>query len=223
MQDSFYLPASQHDMTPLPDLLWRDTGLHRLMLSALLSRLKNQLLLENSATQTLDAWCRQQKLASASAIRAVRVNSDTPAPPCPPELAEHLQLTSQNASETLRYRHVRLICGALTLSHAENWYRPDRLTKEMNTALETTETPFGLVTTPLGFSRRTLAEQDLWDPLPDITAGMTIPDGNNCQLHLPRFLFRHQAILKRHDAAPFSAVIETYTSDLLRFTPPHIA
>ncbi len=53
------------------------------------------------------------------------------------------------------YRSVALKCGDLSLSIAENWYVPARLTPEMNAALAG-DTPFGAAIHPLTPSRRTL-------------------------------------------------------------------
>ena len=44
----------------------------------------------------------------------------------------------------MRYRRVQLACGDRVLSEADNWYLVGRLTLDMNTALERTETPFGV-------------------------------------------------------------------------------
>jgi hypothetical protein len=50
---------------------------------------------------------------------------------------------------------VQLWCGDRLLSEADNWYVPSRLTPAMNTALETTDTPFGKAVQELKPYRRT--------------------------------------------------------------------
>ncbi|MFT8597247.1 hypothetical protein [Acetobacter orientalis] len=217
MQDTpFPAPTAQQ---ALP-FLWRDTATHRLMLATLLATLENALLLTDSATRTLEDWSRTHSLAPTPTVRAVRV--DTARAPCPPLLCEKLELTPLQASTMLRYRHVRLMCGQHVLSHAQNWYRPDRLNASMNTELETTEIPFGRAVTQLAFTRQLVEAKRLWAPLPHGWEIAPLPTGSGDYLTPPAWLFRHQAILQRHDSAPFSAVTETYTADLLRFTPPSL-
>ncbi len=46
------------------------------------------------------------------------------------------------AGEAVAYRRVRLMCGAVEFSAAENWYVPARLTPAMRDALAG-DTPFG--------------------------------------------------------------------------------
>lgn len=57
--------------------------------------------------------------------------------------------------EAVRYRRVALKCGPVTLSVADNWYVPARLTPGMNAALAG-EAPFGAVIRSLDPRRRTL-------------------------------------------------------------------
>lgn len=80
-------------------------------------------------------------------------------------------------SEPLRFRHVALVCGVQTVSTADNWYAPGRLTTDMNHRLETTDAPFGLVVRPLGFSRRTLATRQLGAGRVEVRAVLVTPAG----------------------------------------------
>lgn len=201
-----------------PEPLWRDTAVHRLMLTALLNELDATLLSAASATRTLEDWSRRHRLPSGPAVRALCQR--TPPRPCPPALREALRLPVQAPSDTLRYRHVRLICGSLILSEAENWYLPARLTADMNRALDTTETPFGRVTAPLAFTRRLVQSERLWSPLPTGWEMGTLPAGTGAPLDFPPVLFRHHVVLSRQDGAPFSAVIESYTAGAFSFPPP---
>jgi hypothetical protein len=95
--------------------------------------------------------------------------------------------------EVLRYRRVKLTCGSHVLSEADNWYRPSRLTPQMNQTLDTTDTSFGTVVKPLGFHRDTLA--------------MTHPRD-------PQYVLQVKAVLIAADGAPFSLVVENYTREL---------
>ena len=122
------------------------------------------------------------------------------------------------ARELVRYRRVRLMCGSLVLSEADNWYVPSRLTPEMNRLLDTTDAPFGRVVQALHFQRRTLSSTLLWHPLPqgwemDATAAR---DASG-ELNIPHTLLEHRAVLSLPDGTPFSEVVETYTDQVLGF------
>lgn len=199
-------------------LLWRNTMPHRRMLATLINQLDHALLVTESATRTLEDWSRQHVLATDPTIRAERTPDATR--PCPPHLCDHLNVPLSEADRLLRYRHVRLMCGANVLSHADNWYRADLLPASMNRDLEATDIPFGRIAAQLGFTRHPIATEPLWTPLPEGWEAPPMPKENETLLEIPPFLFRHQAVLRQMDGTPFSAVIETYTADLLRFAPP---
>jgi hypothetical protein len=144
----------------------------------------------DSATMVLQRWCADRHLADPSVIRAERVlGADKPAD------AEVRRRLEAAPDEPIRFRHVRLACGTHVLSEADNWYRPNRLTDEMNRRLDETDTPFGVVVRPLDFHRVTLAVE--WP-----AAGR---DG----------VLRHRAVLVDHVGEPFSLVVETYTTEVL--------
>jgi hypothetical protein len=131
--------------------------------------------------------------------------------PLTPAQREQLQLT---ATDEVRYRKVRLRCGGIVLSEADNWYVPARLTPQMNRQLETTDTPFGAVAQPLHFQRHTLSAELLWQPLP---AGweMTPPAAEGpARLCFPAHVLQHRAVLRLPDGTPISEVVETYSSNL---------
>ena len=121
-------------------------------------QLEAEILSSPSATQALTARCARLHLADPAAIRALRDRGvDQPAGP------DIRRLLKVAAGEPVRYRRVRLSCGAQVLSDADNWYVPARLTADMNAALDGTETPFGMVVKPLNFQRRTLKTEALHD------------------------------------------------------------
>lgn len=213
------MPSLSAAQSLQPDLCWRDTPLHRLMLAALLNELNATLLSTASATRTLEDWSHRHHLAAPPTVRAIRQN--TPARVCPPALRDALRLSASAPSpDALRYRHVRLMCGTLMLSEAENWYLPSRLTANMNRELDTTDTPFGRATSALTFTRRLVLAENLWSPLPLGWELSPLPAGTGQPLIFPPTLFRHHAVLSRQDGVPISAVIESYTADTLRFAPP---
>ena len=144
----------------------------------------------DSATAALRDWCGARGIADPAQIRARPVNGE--AGEIPPELRTLLEIGPE---EKLGYRHVRLVCGETVLSEAHNWYVPGRLTPEMNRVLETTETPFGPVVSPLGFTRERLAS----------VRGRVPGCPENTVL-------AQRAVLKLPDGRPISAVVECYTA-----------
>lgn len=188
--------------------------LARTQVLALVQGLNADLLSHDSATLTLERWCAQHRLAEPARIVAQRVRGD--AKPLPSVVRERLAV---DAAEPIAYRRVRLTCGAHVLSEADNWYVPGRLTAEMNQRLDTTDEPFGKVVRALGFQRRTFAAELLWSPLPD--GWEMSPQAGDARepLRIPHALLRHEAILYTAAQQPFSAVVETYTNQLLDFGP----
>ena len=153
-------------------------------------RLKADILASPSATQTLTAYCARLHLADPPAIRALRDRSmDRKAD------GRVRRLLQVGPGDPVRYRRVRLSCGAQVLSDADNWYVPARLTAEMNSTLDGTNTPFGTVVKPLGFQRRTLGTEGLHDG---------------------RHVLRVTALLVNRDGLPFSLVQENYSGVLIR-------
>ena len=213
---------------------WPDNFLSRVEALALLQTLNAELLSHDSATQTLQQWCAAHQLAAAPRIVAEPVRA-APRPPSDEQRAT-LRVT---LSDEVRYRHVRLRCGSVVLSEAENWYVPGRLTAEMNRQLETTDAPFGAVVRELQFQRHTLSARLLWSPLPpgwemsaagaaaaaaaDATAVAVANQGSGQRpktLRVPAAVLEHHAVLTLPDGTPFSLLVESYTDDVLAFPPP---
>jgi len=121
-------------------------------------------------------------------------------------------------TEPVVYRRVDLKCGSHILSQADNWYVPGRLTPAMNSALQTTDIPFGRAVAPLHISRRTIAVTFLWRPLPQGWE-MEPPFAGHPshRLVVPEALFEHRALVFAGDGKPIAAVDETYRSDVLDF------
>lgn len=168
--------------------------------AALVHMLNAELLGNPSATLTLDRWCADHHLAPpGSKIVAERVRgSDKPAD------GAVRALLHVGPNEPVAYRRVRLTCGARVLSEADNWYVPALLTPEMNRTLDTTDTSFGRVVAPLRFQRETLSAKLLLDRQ---SAGR-LPA-------LPPFVLQHRAVLELPDGRPFSALVESYTAEVL--------
>lgn len=199
-----------------PRVGWPDTFVARLEALALLETFNAELLSHDSATLTLERWCGLHRLASPASIVAERVALDKA-----PSARERQDLDAA-PTESIRYRHVRLRCGAVVLSEADNWYVPGRLTPEMNRLLDTTDLPFGKVVRELHFQRHTLASTLLWQPLPDgwemARPARGAPAG--ASLRIPARVLEHRAILSLPDGRPFSEVVETYTAGVLEFPAP---
>ncbi|MHC1479974.1 hypothetical protein ACYJW8_06960 [Frateuria aurantia] len=162
-----------------------------------LQRLNQRLLAANSATMVLEAWCGGSAAAGLQVVK-----HEGPVRPMPPELQGRLGVAGGESPE---YRSVALVYAGHTVSEAENWYYPSRLGPAMRQALEQGDQPFGRVVKALDFVRETLSVDWLWQP------------GQHPQTDLPWALLRHQAVLRRGDGLPFSAVIETYTRAVLSF------
>jgi len=153
-------------------------------------RLKAEILASPSATQTLTAYCARLALADPPVIRALRDRSMERKAD-----GSVRRLLQVKPGEPVRYRRVRLSCGDQVLSDADNWYVPARLTLEMNSRLDHTDTPFGAVVKPLDFQRRSLGTEGLHDG--------------------PHVL-RVTALLVNREGVPFSLVKENYSAVLVR-------
>jgi hypothetical protein len=203
---------------PPPTPNWTGSFVARVEALAVLQTLNADLLSHDSATLTLERWCDVHRLASPPRIVAVRV-PDVDKPPTPEQRRE----LAIAPADPVRYRRVKLMCGGLVLSEADNWYVPGRLTPEMNKLLDTTDSPFGVVVRALHFRRHTLSSTLLWLPLPagwEMNAAGARDMG--ADQPMPAKLLEHRAVLTLPDGTPFSEVVETYTDNVLAFpmTPP---
>lgn len=142
-----------------------------------------------SATRALEGWCAARGLAESPVIVARRLTEGHAAEPN--GLRTRLGV---NADAELGYRHVQLVCGDRVLSEAHNWYVRDRLTAEMNAALDATDTPFGKVVGPLGFVRETIDSRHGGEP--------------GCP---PGVVLSQIALLRLPDGRPLALVTECYT------------
>jgi chorismate-pyruvate lyase len=198
--------------------VWPDTLTARVEALALLETLNADLLGNDSATLTLDRWCEAHRMASPAKIVAERVSGGDK-PPTP----DIRQLLGVSATDSVRYRHVRLHCGSHVLSDADNWYVPSRLTPDMNRLLDTTDTAFGRAVQALHFHRRTLSAKLLWWPLPQgWEMGAALPAAGSGPLQVPSQIIEHRAVLSLPDGTAFSVVVETYTNEVLGFPPPRL-
>jgi hypothetical protein len=194
---------------------WPDTPLARVEAMALLQTLNADLLSHPSATLTLERWCGSHHLASRPVVVARR--DPAADKPLPDDLRRAFGV---GADMPVRYRRVQLACGDRVLSEADNWYLPGRLTAAMNAALDDGDTPFGKVVAPLRFRRHTLSARLLWSPLPEGWETRGLPDAGKRPLVLPHQLLQHRALLEDAQGRPFSALVETYTEQVLAFPPP---
>jgi hypothetical protein len=201
---------------PVAQSSWPDTYAVRVEALALLQTLNADLLSNDSATITLQHWCELHKMAPTPRILAVQVRGE-------PKIATDAQRSELGVAPTepVRYRHVRLTCGSLVLSEADNWYVPARLTAEMNHSLETTDTPFGAIVRELHFRRHTLSARLLWMPLaPGWEMNASAPEHRSGKLAVPAEVLEHRAVLTLPDGTPISEVVETYTGNVLAFPAP---
>lgn len=103
----------------------------------------------SSATVVLQAWCRARGLDGRMRIR--RLDAAGEATPREPSGLLHALRP--------RYRRIRMYCGEVAVSEAENWYDAAALSEAMNHVLDHSDTPFGLAVAELGFERRTLSSR----------------------------------------------------------------
>ena len=192
---------------------WPDTGVNRLKALAFVQTLNSELLSHDSATLTLDRWCKAHHLASNAQIVADQVRGVDKVP----TLGQR-ELLHVGEKEPIKYRRVRLRCGDHILSEADNWYVPSRLTEEMNQKLGNSDIAFGRAVGSLKFRRQTFDARLLWEPLPsgwELTR--TAPSDQTGVLQIPHAILQHSAKLTLPNGLPFSLVVETYTRDILSF------
>ena len=213
-----------HAASPAPPPTWTSSFVTRVEALAILQSLNAELLSHDSATLTLEHWCDVHRLASPAKITAARVMDVDKQP-----TAEQRVELGVSPTESVHYRRVKLACGAVVLSEADNWYVPGRLTPEMNKQLDGSDTPFGVVVRPLHFQRHTVSSRLLWLPLPagwemrgGAVAGGAVTGGAEVagDQPMPPRLLEHRAILSLPDGTPFSEVVETYTDQVLGFAVP---
>jgi len=183
----------------------------RLEAALLLQTLNADLLGHDSATATLERWCTAHQLASPPRITAQRMMDVVKTPTAAQRQELHVAPTDE-----VRYRRVRLRCGEVVLSEADNWYVPARLTPEMNKLLDTTDTPFGKAVQPLHFERHTLSAEVLVDLLPPQWEMQSPSSATATRTFcVPARVLQHRALLTLPDGTPFSEVVETYSSNVL--------
>lgn len=167
-----------------------------------LRALDTELQKQDSATTVLEQWCASHHLAEPARISATRLPG--PEQPPPAKVRAALQVS---ASEPVRHRQVQLRCGERVLSSADNWYVPARLSLTMNQQLDSSDVPFGRVLQPLGFQRRRLGSEWLWQPA---------QAGAAPRAPMPEELLRQRAVLLLPDGTPISYVVETYRREAVQ-------
>ncbi|HZZ34878.1 MAG TPA: hypothetical protein VFE03_04070 [Caulobacteraceae bacterium] len=181
----------------------------RLRFLAQLQTLNADLLSHDSATAVLQALCNRREAGMPSIVaRQLEAPDDLPA------ANAVRRFLGAATNEPIRHRRVELMCGQAVLSRADNWYLPGRLTQEMNSQLDATETPFGVVVRPLGFQRRTLSARLLFNPLPPGWETQP-PDAFDAPVRPPPNVLEHRAVLQAPDGRPFSLLVETYSDAVL--------
>lgn len=197
------------------DLGWAaapDGFVRRLEAEAVLQTLRAELLSHDSSTAVLQAWCDAHGPPGLKIV----AERDPKADKAPSEAAK--TALDLKPGQPVRYRRVKLACGGVVLSEADNWYRPERLTAEMNRVLDASDTPFGAVVRPLGFRRRFLSADLLWNPLPQDWQKRA-PDPGPAPV-IPAEVLTDTAVLTLPDGRPFSFVAETYTAAALEMALP---
>ncbi|WP_395671604.1 hypothetical protein [Phenylobacterium sp.] len=180
--------------------LWLSDRAARREAQAQIEQLDRDLQGHHSATAVLQRWCDAH--GPGTGVRIVARRAPGAEKPADARVRRKLKAA---AGEPIRYRRVQLSCGGQVLSDADNWYRPGRLTPEMNRLLDETETPFGVVVAPLRFTRGTRSSRRLF-----------APGRGRGPVTSPYEILRQSAVLSAADGAPISLVVETYTREILR-------
>jgi hypothetical protein len=102
-------PGSADDGVRKQATFWPDSFVGRLAALALLQTLNADLPSHDSATLTLERWCDTHLMASPAHIIAEQVKGAYKQ-----ATAEQLRLLGVSSSDAIRYRRVRLHCGAYT-------------------------------------------------------------------------------------------------------------
>ncbi|MGH6847698.1 MAG: hypothetical protein ACREC0_09725 [Methylocella sp.] len=196
---------------------WPDTFLARVEALALIETLNASLLCAScTATEVLDKWCADHKMASEPLVHAMRITGTEK--PVSPEQRQRLQVGPE---EEVTYRHVELTCGGYILAESDNWYVPRRVGAAINHVLTTTDTPFGRAVHDLKPTRKNFSVEMLWKPLPDgWELGPPPADKPEATLVIPWQLFQHRAVINNYKHEPFSEVREIFTREVLAFGPP---
>lgn len=166
---------------------------------ARIQTLNADILASRSATRTLESWCREHKLAPDPKLVAIRNVEERE---ISPDLVQR-EILQVSAETPVRYRKVRLTCGNLTLSIAELWYVPGRLSEEANRLLESTITPFGAAIQYLNPFRRTLSMTRHWEP------------ESNKPIDSVNTLFEHEAVVLDSTNRPIALAREAYQRQIL--------
>lgn len=163
----------------------------------MLEALESQLLSNPSATEVLESYCERHFGTDHATVQAEILKRQDHVKPD----TSVLKQLKVGPGESVSYRSVRLHCGEIALSEADNWYVPERLTPAMNDTLAKTDLPFGKVVKPLKFQRKTLKTR--WNQ--GESEGSSSP-----------WVFENQAQLIAVDPFPFSVLRERYLRSLLR-------
>src|ERR1700761_3046738 len=111
------------------DLTWAsapDGFVRRIEALAALQTLRAELLGHDSSTAVLQSWCEAHGPPGLKIVAEHDPKADRP----PSEAAA--KALDLKPGQAVRYRRVKLGCGAVVVSEADNWYLPGRLTAEMN-------------------------------------------------------------------------------------------
>ena len=177
-----------------------------------LSTLNQELVLTQSASLTLQTWCKQKNPTLEISLTAKQVR-------VPPKPATQTirKLLKVGPEELIRFRHVLLNCGSQTFSEADNWYVPSRLEREMNWALDNSLTPFGVAVRSLSPTRMNLSSE-VFPHSDDKTSKLTtIRRDSPDEEQQSQIILRHRAVLQTQKG-PLCLVEEHYFEEML--TPP---
>jgi chorismate-pyruvate lyase len=174
--------------------------------------LSERILETKSSTLELERWSREQGIGNSSIV-AVR---DRYAPPQRLD-CDSLDLGATPPQDEVVYRSVQLVMEGTVLVDAENWFFPNRLTKDMRHELATTDRSFGHVIAALQPVRRTFfVKRCTPHELKSLHRLVCVPhlhdDGRPPRLD---HVFEHRALVQLRDGTPLAVVHEYYRAALV--------
>jgi chorismate-pyruvate lyase len=176
----------------------------------LIHDLSTRLIAGATATETLLAWCDEHGLSQGPI--SVKCYQRQVLSAVPDDVSTAL---APVAGETVHFRQVQIMRGALPLAGAENWFVPQRLAAGISESLQTTDVPFGTVIAPLRPSRRTLAAHVrplTIDPSEDPSRLSA-----SVRQSRPAIILEHTAVICSGTGTALALVTERFFSDLVSF------
>jgi hypothetical protein len=189
-----------------------DAFVERVEALALLQTLNADLLSHDSATQTLERWCGDHRLASPprSSRSGCRASSRRPHP----QQRAELQV---GPTEQVRYRRVRLRCGALVLVGSRQLVCAVAIDGADERPAGVHQHAVWQSCAAAAFSAPHLVRYAAMAAAAQGWEMQRAASGDATPFQVPDKVLEHRAVLVSPDGMPISEVVETYTGNVLAF------